>query len=258
MAIDINEKNFEELVLKKSLETPVLVDFWAEWCGPCKMLGPVLEKIEKEYKGSFILAKVNTDLSQDLAMAFRISGIPAVKLLVDGKIRAEFTGALPEKQVKDFLTKHNILPAVDELANLSGKELFKAADKILKDRATGEASEKVLWETCVELIKTSKPKEVSKYLEAIPESGSPYSDHRKYLEEFLNRDASPEDLKKLALVVTEGKEEEGFEYFYGKVERANITARMAVKNELITCFYLLGNGNDISLKYRRKLAGLLY
>jgi putative thioredoxin len=102
----IDDKSFKQLVLEKSSETPVVVDFWAEWCMPCLMLGPVLGKLAEEYKGRFILAKANVDDARKAAQAYFVMSIPNVKMFKNGKVVDEFVGALPESQVKKWLDKN--------------------------------------------------------------------------------------------------------------------------------------------------------
>jgi putative thioredoxin len=111
--MDVTIQNFEAEVIEASMTTPVLVDFWAPWCGPCKSLGPVLEKVETAYEGRFKLVKIDSDQEQQLAQAFGIKSIPTCVLLKNGQPVDGFMGALPEGQVKQFLDKH--LPAEGEL-----------------------------------------------------------------------------------------------------------------------------------------------
>lgn len=108
---DATAARFEEEVIRKSMETPVLVDFWAEWCGPCKTLGPLLEKLAADYHGAFVLAKVDVDKQQELAAAFQIRSVPTVMLVKDGQLVDGFPGALPEGQLREFLKHHGIEPA---------------------------------------------------------------------------------------------------------------------------------------------------
>lgn len=108
--IDVTADNFTSVV-ERSMQVPVLVDFWATWCGPCKALLPIVEKLAAEYQGRFLLAKVNIDEQQALATQFGVRSVPTVKLIRDGRIVDEFTGALPESQVRAFLDKHMEQPA---------------------------------------------------------------------------------------------------------------------------------------------------
>jgi putative thioredoxin len=103
---DVTEADFETSVLERSLQVPVLLDCWAPWCGPCRNLGPVLEKLAREYGGEFVLAKLNTDEAPQISAALQIRSIPLVVLFVGGRPVDQFLGALPEGKVREFLDKH--------------------------------------------------------------------------------------------------------------------------------------------------------
>jgi putative thioredoxin len=106
LSFDVTEADFRQTVLERSLDVPVLLDCWAPWCGPCRNLKPVLEKLVRDYGGSFVLAKLNTDEAPQISAALQIRSIPLVVLFIGGKPVDQFMGALPESKVREFLDKH--------------------------------------------------------------------------------------------------------------------------------------------------------
>ena len=119
--IDVTLANFQEEVITASMTTPVLVDFWAPWCGPCKSLGPLLEKVEAAYAGRFKLVKIDSDQEQQLGEAFGIRSVPTCILVMNGQPVDGFTGALTEGKIKEFLDKH-LPPVVEETPELDAVE----------------------------------------------------------------------------------------------------------------------------------------
>ncbi len=171
--IDVNEINFEYEVIAFSKNMPVLVDFWAEWCHPCKTLGPLLEKIVNEANGSLRLAKVNIDQSPNLAMQFNVRSIPTVKAFIKGQVTTEFVGAQPEARLRELI--NNLLPPSPINLDLSkAQNLLLSQDwqksemilrKVLEEKTDSPAA---MLSLAKALLAQNQPGEAMELLESIP------------------------------------------------------------------------------------------
>jgi putative thioredoxin len=148
VVVDITEADFEAQVLERSLDVPVLLDCWAPWCGPCRSLGPILEKLALAYGGRFILAKINTDEAPNVSAALRIRSIPLVVLFIGGRPVDQFVGALPEGQIRQFIDKHlqNLPPGMAGDAGGSPVEQLREEAKAADTAGNAEDAEAILRE----------------------------------------------------------------------------------------------------------------
>ncbi|KIQ96892.1 thioredoxin [Lysobacter sp. A03] len=169
---DATTAGFEADVLQKSMQTPVLVDFWAPWCEPCKQLGPVLEKLAAEYHGSFELAKVEVDQEPQLAEAFQVRSIPTVFLVKGGQIADGFPGVLPEGQIREFLKQHGVEPAEAPVAadEAAPAPVDPQAEVARLRAAVAEAPDnaELRLDLALALLKTEQAEEAVGLLEGLP------------------------------------------------------------------------------------------
>ncbi|MBI5768425.1 MAG: thioredoxin [Verrucomicrobia bacterium] len=180
--------DFQADVLDRSQRTPVLVDFWAAWCGPCKMLGPVLEKLADEAAGRWALVKIDTEAHQDLAAQFGIRGIPNCKLFHRGEVVAEFAGALPESQLRTWLAQNLPTPKRDSMARarellLTGRAT--AAADLLRPLAAGDPADTELAVLTARALVFDHPAEALALIGTVPAS-SPWADGVRIVQALTN------------------------------------------------------------------------
>jgi putative thioredoxin len=275
-ALDVGLADFTQHVLEESKHRPVVVDFWAPWCGPCKSLKPILEKLAAEYGGKFLLAKVNSDDNQELAARYGVRGIPSVKAFVNGEAVDEFSGALPEGEVRAFLDR--LVPSpVDELrqqavsARMAGD--MSGALKVLADASKIDPVHVgVRLDAAEIMLDLNEADEASRLIGSVPDDADPRVPALKARLQFMGaagedeaaltaRVAANENdlearLKLANLLVAAGQYEAGMDQLLEIVRRDRGFEDDIGRKTLLSVFNLLGGGELVS-RYRRLLASAL-
>ncbi|MEB3342410.1 tetratricopeptide repeat protein [Okeania sp.] len=267
ISIDVDKTNFATEVLKKSHKKTVLVDFYATWCGPCKMLKPTLEKLVPEY--DFILAKVDVDQSPDLAQTYGIEGVPDVRVVTEGKVKPGFVGVLSEPKLRNFLGELNLhseletnIQALQNLIRLGQHEQAKNLLDQLFEKYPNHIT--IVIEAAKFLVNLNKLEEAKKLIESIGEN------HREFYhqiqavkslihlkEEVENPDDSIDEIYVKACNLTLSENYElALELFLDLVSKNRKNKDDRPRKAMLAIFHILGDNHPTSKEYRNKLLNL--
>ena len=277
---DVDQSNFEKIVIEGSQNIPVIVDFWAPWCGPCQVLKPMLEKLAEEYAGKFILAKINSDENQKLAGQFGVRGLPTVKAFYAGTVVNEFSGALPESEVRNFL--NGIIPTPAQKLRLEAGRLYKTGDadgalQMLDESLQLEDAASVKIDKAHILVEQKKYTEAKSILDTLPINVKVDQVVVELLTQ-IDLATKSQDLPDLATLLEKVKHNEndlqsrldlanyyiGVEQYQDAFEQLLEIVRQdknfqdeAGRKTMLSLFTVLGNQNELVRQYRKQLAALL-
>ena len=281
LVFDATQQNFEAAVIQASFQQPVLVDFWAAWCAPCRQLGPILEKLADDYAGSFHLAKVDTEAEAQLAGIFGIRSLPTVVMVKDGQMIDGFMGALPESGVREFLTRHGIAPGVVPDVELIDEPLdespTEAIARLQQEIAAAPDKPELKIDLALALMQSGNAAAAEAELDVLPPK---YETDRTVqrlrgqldfaralvdapaaaeLRARLSRDGSDHatrDLLGMRLLL-EGDSAAGLDEFLHILQTQRDWNDSQAKKRLIAAFNMIDD-EDLVSRYRRKMASLLF
>ncbi len=274
--VNTTAESFDADVFERSNEVPVLVDFWAEWCAPCRMLGPILERLAVEYDGQFVLVKAETDQLPKAASEFQVQSIPAVYGVVGGEIADFFTGALPEPEIRERIDRILQAGEVIRIRNLEAPspELAEAAYRQLLEQAPGEAAPSIGLARV--LLAQGQLEEAQEILDRLESRGflEPEAENLKASLQLSNKtdvdlaacrkavDEHPDDLEgQLSLaeaLAGDGQYQEAMEICLSLVEHDRQGVGERGRQMMLDIFRVLPEDSDLVPEYRRKLSMLLY
>jgi putative thioredoxin len=260
--VDVTEDTFQSEVLDRSFQVPVVLDLWAEWCQPCKQLSPVLERLAAEGAGSWVLAKVDVDANPALAQGLRVQGIPAVKAVWQGQLVAEFSGAIPEDQARQFVSELLRATTGDALPGADGGGPADADDPRLDAaEAALERGDLAAAEAAYQSILDTEPdhpeaglalKQVQLFRRA--EEAGPNA--------LATADAAPDDVEAQAraadFLLGTGDVDGAFERLLSVVTRTSGEERDLARTHLVELFAVVGNDDPRVGAARRKLMAALF
>ena len=276
-ALDVTDATFATDVLERARTVPVVVDFWAPWCGPCRVLGPIIEKVAAENAGEVVLTKLNTDENPRTATSFRIQGIPAVKAFRDGKMVAEFTGSQPESQVRAFFAK--LVPTPAERAAKAAQSHAASGDEVAAEAgfraalAASSTNVDSLLGLATILLRRGERDEAERLLDRAPNDRRAKAiKHRLFLDDFATKhgaenleeesSAAPRDPRSRyrwgVMLAAKESYEPALDELLESVRLDKSFADGAARKAVLAIFDILGLESPLTKEYQRKLASVLF
>lgn len=279
--IETSDADFERDVIQGSLKQPVVVDFWAQWCGPCRMLGPVLEKLAEEAQGQFVLAKAEVERNQQVAAAWGVSSIPAVYGVRGGQVVDQFIGVLPEPQLREWLARLQPSPAeklAAEAAELESRDPVAAEAKLREALTLAPKQDSLKLKLARLLLAQDRVKESEVLLQELADRGYLEPDAEELRAELALRRmasesggveqaraavaAAPRDFqakwKLTQALAGERKYEEALQQALELVQFDRRGLGEPARELMVELFRVLGPDSELTTTYRRKLSSALY